>query len=130
MNIARDHLRMTEHCFRLLNEYLKYDICAIRDPSRFNAEMADLKARLHEHVPHWLRYACRFWAVHLIEHIRAAGSQLQIPLGLVRFCSEHLLHWIEVMSLIQELHQAQQVMIELRSILNVCSLLVFCPFTR
>jgi hypothetical protein len=130
MNIARDHLRMTEHCFRLLNEYLKYDICAIRDPSRFNAEMADLKARLHEHVPHWLRYACRFWAVHLIEHIRAAGAQLQIPLGLVRFCSEHLLHWIEVMSLIQELHEAQQVMIELRSILKVCSPSVFCPFTR
>jgi hypothetical protein len=114
-----DHLRMTEHCLRQLNSSLHFDMCDIRDPSLSNAEVMDLQLRINRYLSEALRYACRFWTVHWLEHIRAAGSRCQVPLGLDEFCDKHLLHWIEVMSLIQCLNDVQRIMPELLSFMNV-----------
>jgi hypothetical protein len=114
-----DHLRMTEHCLRQLNSSLRFDICDIRDPSLSNAEVLDLQLRLETYISEALRYACRFWAVHWLEHIRAAGPRCQVPLGLEEFCNKHLLHWIEVLSLIECLNTVLRVMSELSSLMSV-----------
>jgi hypothetical protein len=125
VDLARDHLRIAAYCLGLMNNHLRYDICDIKSQYILNVEIQDLQARLNEYVFQSLRYACGFWAVHWIEHIRAAGAQFQLPVGLDQFCHEHLLHWIEVLSLTKELDTAQQVMLELRSIMKVCHLPVF-----
>jgi hypothetical protein len=47
-----------------------------------------------------LRYACMYWAAHL----RLAGAQdSRLASELVLFCEEHLLHWIELLSLFGKL---------------------------
>jgi hypothetical protein len=113
VDIASDHLRIVEHCLEDMNNRLRYDICQIRDPSLLNSEVLNLKGRLSEHVSESLRYACRFWVMHWLQHIWTARSWSRIPLGLDNLCAQRLLHWIEVLSLTGDLYDVQRVMPDL-----------------
>jgi hypothetical protein len=115
--IAAAHI--TELCLWQCNEFLHLDICNIRDPSVFNAEVVDLQLRLQIYIVESLRYACQFWAFHWLEYIRAAGPRCQVPTGLEEFCNQHLLHWIEASSLIACFDAVQRTMPELLSEMNV-----------
>jgi hypothetical protein len=114
---------VTERCLFQLNRHLRFDICEIRDLSLFNHEVSNLPIRLKKHVSAALRYSCKYWPTHCLEHLRATGSQAQaqaqVPLGLDEFCEQHLLHWIEVLSLIEDMNAVQRVMPELISLTNV-----------
>jgi hypothetical protein len=121
VDAASDHLHIVERYLELMNISLRYDICRIRDPSLFNTEVIDLEGRLIEHVSESLRHACRFWVMYWLEHIRIAGIQAHIPTGLEDFCTQHLLHWIEVLSLTEDMNAVQRVMLELISAMNVRS---------
>jgi hypothetical protein len=119
VDVASDHLRIVEHGLELMNGCLRYDICRIRDPSLLNSEVVDLEERLIKYVSESLRYACRFWVMHWLEHIRTAGTQSRIPTGLEAFCEWHLLHWIEVLSLTGNLYAVQRTMVDLMSVMKV-----------
>jgi hypothetical protein len=106
--VANKHL--TEHCLARLNKSLHFDMCNIRDPSLFNDEIEDLEDQLRIHAPLALRYSCTYWAVHHLEHIRASGPQCEVPLGVLVFCQDHILHWIELLSLIDGLNGMLQVL--------------------
>jgi hypothetical protein len=110
---------IAERCFGQLNHLLRFDICRIKDASLFNHEVSDLPTRLNECVPAALRYSCRYWPSHFLEYIRAAGSQSLVPLGLNVFCREHLLHWVEVLSLTKNVNFVQPIMPRLISIISV-----------
>jgi hypothetical protein len=112
-NIAR-------RCFGQLNSFLRFDICQIQDASLSNHEVSDLPTRLNKWVNAALRYSCRYWPSHVLAHIRAAGSETQVPLGMDMFCRKHLLHWIEVLSLTEDMNTVQRGMPELISVMNVC----------
>jgi hypothetical protein len=100
-------LHLAERCIIQLYKRLHFNMCDLHDPSLFNDEISDLEARLRQYLIAALRYSCRFWIMHWLAHIRAAGSQAQLPDGLDDFCAEHLLHWIEVLSLIKSLPAVQ-----------------------
>jgi hypothetical protein len=117
VTVAEKHL--TELCLLQLSKHLHRDMCRIKDASLFNSEVLDLKTRLNEFVSAALRYSCRFWITHLLHHIRAAGAEAKIPLGLTVFCGRHLLHWIEVLSLIGDIDAVQRVLPELILVMNV-----------
>jgi hypothetical protein len=119
MSAALAHRNVAEHCFYQLNKLLRFDICDIKDASLFNHELSDLPSRLNKHVSAALRYSCKYGLTHLLEHIRVAGSQAEVPLGLDEFCHQHLLHWIEVLSLIKNMNAVQRVMSELIPLMNV-----------
>jgi hypothetical protein len=121
VDLESDHLRIVEHCLEQMNRLLRYDMCHIGDPSLLNAEVADLKDRLTRYVSEALQYACRFWVTHWLEHMRAAGSRSKVPSVLEEFCSQHLLHWIEVLSLTGNLYSLQPVMLDLMLAMNVRS---------
>jgi hypothetical protein len=113
---------IVERCIRQLNKHLHTNICRIQDPSLFNVEVPDLDILLNQHVTAALRYSCRFWVTHYLEHIRAAGSNAQLPHGMDQFCKEHLLHWIEVLSLTGDMNTVPRLMPELISVIHVRSL--------
>jgi hypothetical protein len=100
VDVSAHHLRLAERCLRIMNECLRKDICEIRDPSLFNTEVTDLDQRLDCYVPPQLRYACRFWHVHfeLVSTVSAGVASY-----LEEFCQKHLLHWLELLSLLGEL---------------------------
>jgi hypothetical protein len=127
-NVADAHI--TDLCLTILIKELRFDICNIRDPSLFNDEVPGVVALLSEHVSVALRYACRYWVVHWLAHLRAAGSQSCIPKGFEELCNKHLLHWIEVLSLTGAFNAVRGVMPELIAAVRVsftCS--VYSYFT-
>jgi hypothetical protein len=94
------HRRLAHRCLAVMNAHLQYDICRLGKPWIPNAEIIDLRETLDRHAPHELRYACKFWAVHLAKAGEPESSLLTV---LDTFCREHLLHWIELLSLMRAL---------------------------
>jgi hypothetical protein len=115
--IAAAHI--SELCLRQCNNHLHLDMCNIQDPSLFNDEIPNLKARVSICIPEALRYSCRFWAGHCLDLMRAAGSHCPLPLGLEEFCTTHLLHWVEVLSLIEGLDTVRRVLPKLIAVMDV-----------
>jgi hypothetical protein len=87
---------MAFRCLQLMNSLLAYNICGLEDPSVANADIFNLTARLHEKVSEALRYVCAYWTVHLTA---LSDPDHRLLEELVRFCSKHLFHWLEVLSL-------------------------------
>jgi hypothetical protein len=121
LDLALDHLRITERCLALMNYYLGFNLCGIEDASLFNDAIADLQDRMDKNVPIFLRYSCKFWFVHWLEHIRVAGPKCRVPQGLDSFCARHLLHWIEILSLSDSVHPVLPIMYQLNSVIAVGS---------
>jgi hypothetical protein len=119
MDAARAHKNLAEHCLSQLNKLLHYNMCHLTDASLFNHEVADLQTRMNKHISAALRYSCKYWMIHWLEHFRAASPQAQAPVGLDRYCRQHLLHWIEVLSLTQDMNAVQQAMPELIYMMHV-----------
>jgi hypothetical protein len=94
---ADHHRRLTTQCLSVMNEYLRYDICRIRKPWLPNAEATE---RLDVCIPAEVRYACSFWDVHL-PNSGVPDAELMDVLKV--FSRQHLLHWIESLSLLNEL---------------------------
>ena len=90
-------------CLQLMNSHLKYDICNIGDRSLLNAEVEGLTALVSKCIPEALQYVCLFFAY--LED--ALISQLALVEELHKFITCSLLHWIEVMSLLSQVHQAE-----------------------
>jgi hypothetical protein len=127
INATVAHLRLTEHCLARLNNDLHFDMCNIRDPSIRNHEV-------EIHVPLALSYSCNCWAAHYLDYVHAHGHQFEVPLGLNGFCQDHLLHWIELLSLIDGLNGILRVIPTLLTALKVhlavlslsCERLIIC----
>jgi hypothetical protein len=92
-------------CLQLLNKHLRHDICGIRSLGLANVEIENLRERLARFVPGAVRYACQFWQVHLVGDGALAES---VYAALLELCTDHLLHWLEVLSLLGELSSASK----------------------
>jgi hypothetical protein len=106
------HLQLATRCLEIMNDGLRRDICDIRDPSVPNREVAGLKERLAGEVPSELRYACQYWHIHL--QYAGVFSDSGLLAALDVFCTRHLLHWVELLSLLNKLPSAR---VELESLL-------------
>jgi len=101
VDVRHQHTLLAARCLQVL-QTLSPDICNIEDPSLYNKEVVDLPSRIAKHIPAHVRYACRHWASHLANSdIHSLHTLRTLPL--LRFCSEQLLNWLEVMSLLGEL---------------------------
>jgi hypothetical protein len=100
--VANAHV--TEYCLAILVKELRFNICKIRDPSLFNYEVPGIQALLSQHVSAALQYACQYWAVHWLQQLCDASSQNYTLTDFEKFKKKHLLHWIEVSSLLGALH--------------------------
>jgi hypothetical protein len=103
VELAENQRELLHRCLQLLNRHLRHDVCDIRNPALANAEIHYLPQRLAQSVPESVRYACGFWQVHLV-----ASSSLteSVSAALLELCTNHLLHWLETLSLLGELSYA------------------------
>lgn len=114
VNTSIQHSIVARYCLRAL-QTLKRNICDL-DESMLNNEVPDLAERIMNHIPVHLQYACRYWAFH-IAHSEPDADILEL---LEVFCTRHMLHWIEVLSLLGELRIAQDALSSVQQMLNVC----------
>jgi hypothetical protein len=98
LQASERHGDIAFRCLVLMDKRLRYDICESGKPWLQNGDVQHLVDGLED--LELLRYACMYWAAHL----RLAGAQDSRLAGqLVLFCEGHLLHWIELLSLIGKL---------------------------
>ena len=114
INLQEQHTIMAEKCLIMMKR-LQKDICGIRDPTKFNHEVPDLPEMISNHISCSLQYACRYWGVHVCSG-RLSSEVLKL---LGDFCSNHLLHWIEVCSLLGYLRNALQMLASVHACLEV-----------
>ncbi|KIL65667.1 hypothetical protein M378DRAFT_10761 [Amanita muscaria Koide BX008] len=105
------HTQIAIRCFEIMDEHLKYNILGLGDWARFMSNEDGLKEdgiteeQLQEKIPQQLRYACIYWANHLeVANVEDAD----LMKGLKKFVDEHMLHWLEVLSLIGNLDLAHR----------------------
>jgi hypothetical protein len=104
-------------CLNVMNQHLKYDICHIQTFTLLNSEVEDLQGKIDRHLPKALQYACCYFAHHLID---GASQDPQVHAGLQRFLTCNLLFWIEVMSLLKKMYEAEECLKNIFTWLNVC----------
>jgi hypothetical protein len=103
VDVATEHGRLAVRCFQAMNKSLKKDVCEIGDPSRFNADVSDLKERISTHLPPVVHYACPYWHFHLLLASDPDPTLLELYAS---FCRKKLLCWIEAVSLLGTLRTA------------------------
>jgi hypothetical protein len=121
VNPTQDHLWLTERCLQALDVDLLLIIYGTRDPLLPNINVLKMIPKLVKQLHEYLRYACRFWAVHWLAHIRTAGIECRVPEGLNEFCNGHQLPlWIDVYNALTDgSHTGQEMLEELIEALRV-----------
>ena len=92
------HIDLASHCFRVLEQDLKFNICGIETSHHPNKEIKGLHERVGQAIPPSLMYASQYWADHLESgSVEKEGSH---PLAdsVRSFITCRLLYWIEVFS--------------------------------
>jgi hypothetical protein len=90
------HLRLAIRCLEIMNAGLR------ENPSLPNNELVDLDLRLERAASPELCYACKYWHVHVR---MAAVTSPELVKLLEMFCTSHLLHWVELLSLLGDIRR-------------------------
>jgi ABC-type dipeptide/oligopeptide/nickel transport system ATPase subunit len=102
VDVENVHLSLSVQCLTTMNNHLKQNICNIGNTSLLNSEITDLADRRTRHITEELQYACLHWMTHLASLQTVKGVEILVD-ELDTFCTDHLMHWIEVLSLYQKL---------------------------
>lgn len=109
------HVLVAKRCLQILNHHLKRNPCGIEDTSLLNSEIQDLSSRVLQHIPPHVQYASRYWSYHLCN-----GCVDEELLALLEsLCKTHLLHWLEVLSLIGDVDVAVEALQTARNVVQV-----------
>jgi len=112
------HIDLFQRCLELMSKRLQQDICGIREPGVLITEIS--KDMIQSVITADLRYACRYWVYHFQQ-----GNSVEEDNRILQFLSQHLLHWLEVLTLVGELSEGVLVIASLEKILKVSSNLRF-----
>ena len=101
IDVTRQHQTLAIRCLHVMNSQLKFDICEIGNASLPNKELSEACG----YMSPGLRYAV-FSFVHHISKVSGPNSTLVNALG--EFICEHILHWLEAMSLLKAVTKAEE----------------------
>jgi len=107
------HLDLTKNCLWLLSNKLQRDICGLHNPGALMANVGS--DRVGQFLSPEVQYACLFW----VQHLQKSGAQLHDDDQVHQFLREHLLHWLEVFSLIRKMSEVILAIRLLESIMPV-----------
>jgi hypothetical protein len=108
------HLDLSVHCLRVMKENLRRDVCDLRRPGVARSDIDQQKVT--NLIPPELRYACLYWVDHFKKgDVHILDDEIQ------QFLSSHVLHWIEVLSLIGRASDSLGILRILRFVLQVRS---------
>jgi hypothetical protein len=116
LDVSEGHELLALKCLKLMNQSLKYNICGI--PKELIPSHRDRKNSPESagKISPAVRYSCVYWASHLAE-VKKFDTKLINSLCV--FLYEHLLHWIECLSILGELQTGLKSLINMVTILSV-----------
>ena len=94
------HQALAERCIQLMSTSLKRDICGLEAPGVLVTEVES--SRVEQSLPPEVQYACLYW----IQHLQRSGTQFYDNDRFHKFLREHLLHWLEALSLMRSFSMA------------------------
>ena len=98
ISIGIQHAHIARNCFRVMEEQLRANICDLNFPEKY-LDNDKIQHLVGGRISRELQYACLHWATHLFN----AEKEDNLSALLGRFSFTHLLHWLEVLSLIGRL---------------------------
>ncbi|OJJ66294.1 hypothetical protein ASPBRDRAFT_424327 [Aspergillus brasiliensis CBS 101740] len=96
IDLVGTHRLLASHCFRLMRAKLRMDIAEIGHTEPVNWTTDTFSER---HFTVELGYACFFWVHHVIQSYQKGIDSEEIE----SFLKDHLLHWLEAMSVTNQL---------------------------
>jgi len=113
VNEKTAHWALTDCCMQLMSDKLKRDICTLRAPGVLTKEVQG--DRIEQCLPMELQYACLYW----VQHLQKSEAQLHDDEQVHVFLREHLLHWLEALSLMRKTSEGVLAIISLDSMVVV-----------
>ena len=86
------HRELLRLSLRVLESALRPDLCHVRHPGTFRAEIS--KATIDGCIPLPVRYACLHW----VHHVERSSQRLHDHGHVYDFLKRHFLHWLESLS--------------------------------
>jgi hypothetical protein len=96
------HSRIADNCLQIMNRHLRENICDLGYPERYR-DNSKVRHLTDGRVLQELSYACIYWAEHL-SHAETENNELIQQVE--NFALNHILNWLEVLSLIGRLDVA------------------------
>jgi hypothetical protein len=115
VNEKAKHGEIGTLCFRVMKLHLKKNMCNLESPG---TQRATVDPKISAHIfPPEFSYACRYWGI----HFASADLTTNEVTRLMTFLKEHLLHWVEAMSLLGLISEVIGVVDRLRNAIPVSS---------
>ncbi|KAH8690887.1 putative G-protein beta WD-40 repeat-containing protein [Talaromyces proteolyticus] len=108
------HTSLTRQCLKVMQNGLRKNILSLPNDGILYSEMDELSMCISFYLPPELQYACRYWAHHLIQSQNPTTELVNA----FSFLKEHLLHWIEAMSILGLLSEVIGVITRLQSVIQ------------
>ncbi|KAF8748405.1 WD40 repeat-like protein [Rhizoctonia solani] len=86
---------LSKHCFDIMHDQLRFNICGLETSFIANSEVKDLKARIDRSISPMLSYAAHHWGHHVAKSRHCEETQTKLE----GFFSNQLLFWMEVLTL-------------------------------
>ncbi|KAJ3085272.1 hypothetical protein HK102_000158 [Quaeritorhiza haematococci] len=117
-------IRTAKRCLEVMRTTLDADICGLNQEQtrgRLHSEITGFEALVAEKLASHLQYSCKYWIAHVLDAAEPA-SDPPLPSDVLELvssvCRNHLLHWIEVMSLLGDfsfaVSEVQRILVALR----------------
>ncbi|KAJ5358071.1 hypothetical protein N7541_005229 [Penicillium brevicompactum] len=116
INEDEAHRNLFRFCLEYLSSspsLLKKDICELNHPGTLSSEIQ--REKVIEQIPRTVQYSCQYWALHLKYANTSKSGAMEISKAF-NFISTHLLHWIEVLTLIGRIDDAVAGIAKLKSV--------------
>ncbi|GAB1528145.1 hypothetical protein RhiTH_011336 [Rhizoctonia solani] len=94
-NEAEHSQLLSGHCFVIMKNQLRFNICQLKTSFITDSEVQDLEVRKARYIPPALSYVAHHWGDHVV---KCARSEM-VEANLEEFLSNRLLFWMEVLSL-------------------------------
>jgi hypothetical protein len=107
------HQKLTRKCLDIMDRSLRKNICKLPGDGTQRNEI-DIHS-INHHLPPELRYACRYWAQHLVQ----SQDPVTELVNTFSFLKVHFLHWVEAMSLLGIISDVVGVIKGLQSVIQV-----------
>jgi hypothetical protein len=109
INYTAESAKIAQHCLELMNKQLRFNMCNLKTSHCLYRDLADSEQHCMEAVISTsLRHSSCHWAEYLPDSSDKHSNQHTILIELKHFLHNHLLHWLEVLSLIKLVHIAPQ----------------------
>jgi hypothetical protein len=113
---SEGHLRMLQNSFDAMNDTLRKDMCNLKNPG---TRIQEAVIQVGNTTLRKYAYAYEYWIAHLQGCVEDCRSDLIDGGKIHKFLQEHLLHWLEAMSLLQKIPEAVEALHQLHSLLSV-----------